>query len=68
MPLSYKEMERVLMDELRLYHHPIAVTYLATDEDVEKFAAATPHVTPVKPLTFCQCWPVWTSWAAPTPR
>ena len=54
MALSYKEMERVLMDELRLYHHPVAVTFLATDADVERFAAATPHVEPVKPLTFCQ--------------
>ena len=54
MPLTYKEMERVLMDELRLYHHPVAVTFLNTDEEVEQFIAATPHVEPVKPLTFCQ--------------
>jgi uncharacterized protein (DUF169 family) len=47
-------MEKILMDELRLYHNPIAVTWLFTDEDVENFKKKTPHVRPVKPLTFCQ--------------
>jgi uncharacterized protein (DUF169 family) len=54
MPLGYAEMEKILMEELRLYHHPIAVTWLFTDADVEMFKAKTSHVTPVKPLTFCQ--------------
>lgn len=54
MSLSYQEMEKVLMDELRLYHHPIAVTWLFTDDDVAEFKAKTPHVVPVKPLTYCQ--------------
>ena len=54
MPLSYAEMERHLMDELRLYHHPIAVTFLATDAEVAEFKRTTPHVVPVKSLTFCQ--------------
>lgn len=54
MALSYKEMEKILMDELRLYHHPIAVTFLFTDEEVAEFKAKTPHVTPIKPLTYCQ--------------
>lgn len=54
MSLGYQEMEKILMDELRLYHHPIAVTWLFTDEEVEAFKRATPHVTPVKPLTYCQ--------------
>ena len=54
MSLSYQEMERVLMHELRLYHHPIAVTFLKTDEEVETFKQKTPHVVPVKPITFCQ--------------
>ena len=54
MPLSHQEMEKILMDELRLYHHPIAVTFLFTDAEVEAFKSATPHVVPVKPLTYCQ--------------
>lgn len=54
MALSYKEMEKILMGELRLYHHPVAVTWLCTDAEVEEFIRTTPHVTPVKPLTFCQ--------------
>lgn len=54
MSLSYHEMEKILMDELRLYHHPIAVTWLFTDAEVEEFKQKTPHVVPVKSLTFCQ--------------
>ena len=54
MSLTYAEMEKTLMDELRLYHHPVAVTFLTTEEDVEKFASAMEYVVPVKPLTFCQ--------------
>lgn len=54
MALSYREMEDILMKELRLYHHPIAVTFLRTEEDVHSFAAAVPHYRPVKPLSFCQ--------------
>ncbi len=57
MSLSYAAMEKTLMDSLRLYHHPVAVTFLFSDEEVKKFAECTPHVVPVKPLTFCQ-WEV----------
>lgn len=54
MPRRYEEMEHALMEHLRLYHHPVAVTFLATDDEVEAFRQQTPHVTPIKPLTFCQ--------------
>jgi uncharacterized protein (DUF169 family) len=54
MSLGYAEMEKTLMDELRLYHHPVAVTWLFTDRDVEEFRARTPCVIPAKPITFCQ--------------
>ena len=54
MSLTYAEMEKTLMDELRLYHHPIAVTFLSTDSEVEEFKKNIDYVTPVKPLTFCQ--------------
>ncbi len=54
MALSYAEMEKILMDALRLYHYPIAVTWLFTDEEVENFKKKTPHTVAVKPLTYCQ--------------
>lgn len=54
MALGWAEMEKILMDQLRLYHHPIAVTLLFTDEEVQAFKAVTPHVVPMKPLTYCQ--------------
>lgn len=54
MALSYREMEDILMKELRLYHHPIAVTWMFTDAEVRNFASQTPHFRPAKPLTFCQ--------------
>lgn len=57
MPSPYQQIEAVLMKELRLYHHPIAVTWLFSDADVQAFAEQTPHCRPVKPLTFCQ-WEV----------
>ncbi len=57
MSLSYAQMEHTLMDALRLYHHPIAVTFLFTDEDVANFKKCTPYVEPVKALTYCQ-WEV----------
>ncbi len=55
--LSNADMEKTLMDSLRLYHYPIAITFLFSDEEVEEFKKNNPHVTPVKPLTFCQ-WEV----------
>jgi uncharacterized protein (DUF169 family) len=57
MPRTPRETEKILMDELRLYHHPVAVTWLFTDDDVENFREKTPHVAALKPLTFCQ-WEV----------
>jgi uncharacterized protein (DUF169 family) len=54
MSFTYAEMEKILMHELRLYHHPVAVTWLTTDKDVEEFKSRHECVAPVKPLTFCQ--------------
>lgn len=54
MELSYKEMQRVLMQELRLYHYPIAVKYFFKDEEIEEFQDNVEHFQPVKPMTFCQ--------------
>ncbi len=52
--LTNAHMEKTLMDALRLYHHPVAVHFLFTDEDVEKYASENEYVTPLKPMTFCQ--------------
>ncbi|MBQ3059525.1 MAG: DUF169 domain-containing protein [Desulfovibrio sp.] len=57
MALNWREMEETLMTQLRLYHHPVAVTWLFTEEDVARFRQTAPHVTPVKALTYCQ-WEV----------
>lgn len=54
MALSYQEMETLLMDALRLYHHPVAVTFLATEEEVEGFKQSADYLLPAKSLTFCQ--------------
>ena len=54
MARTYAEMEKILMDELRLYHHPIAVTFLKTDEELENFKQNHDYLIPIKPLTFCQ--------------
>ncbi len=54
MAMPYAQMESVLMESLRLYHHPVAVTFLFSDEDVDAFRGAASPFEPVKPLTFCQ--------------
>lgn len=51
---DYKEMQEVLMKELRLYHYPVAVTFLFSDELVEEYTTSMEYVVPVKPITFCQ--------------
>lgn len=53
MSRSYAEMQKILMEEMRLYHYPVAVTFLFTDEDVAQFREQ-PHYVPVRPITFCQ--------------
>lgn len=53
--MNYKEMEKILMDELRLIYRPIAVKFLFKDEEVQEFKANVENYTiPLKPLTFCQ--------------
>ena len=52
--LSHEDMQQILMDELRLYHFPIAVRYFFTDEEYEDFQANAEYVKPMKSLTFCQ--------------
>lgn len=52
--LSYKEMQKVLMDELRLMHYPVAVKYIFKDVELEEFKNNVSYHVPVHPLTFCQ--------------
>ena len=54
MSLSYAEMEKILRDELRLYHHPVAITWLFTDNEVKNFRAGHDCIVPAKSTTFCQ--------------
>ena len=54
MPLGYKEMQDLLMRELRLYHYPIAVNFFKNQSEVEAFKKKARYVEPVKPITFCQ--------------
>jgi len=53
--MSYKEMQDVLMRELRLYHYPIAVKFFYEKAELDHFHKnATGVFTPAKPMTFCQ--------------
>ncbi len=53
--MTYKEMQEVLMKELRLYHYPIGVKFFYDKAGLEAFQTAAPEIhTPVKPMTFCQ--------------
>ncbi|WP_028319684.1 DUF169 domain-containing protein [Desulfobulbus elongatus] len=54
MTLSYKEMQHILMEELRLYHFPIAVKFFFDQSEVAEFKKVHDYYTPVKPMTFCQ--------------
>ena len=54
MSLSYKEMQHTLMDELRLYHYPIAVKFFFDEAELETFKDKAEFYLPVKPMTFCQ--------------
>jgi len=35
--LPYKDMQKILMDELRLMHYPVAVKFIFKDEELEDF-------------------------------
>jgi uncharacterized protein (DUF169 family) len=53
--MTYKEMQEVLMREMRLYHYPIAVKFFYDQAEVDAFMEAAPEVhTPLKAMTFCQ--------------
>ena len=57
--MTFENMEKLLMDALRLYHHPIAVLFLFSDEEIAEFKKTYEYVSPVKPITYCQ-WEIAT--------
>ncbi len=55
MSLSYPELQKTLMDDLRLMHQPIAVKFFFNRAEVEEFKANVDNIyTPARPLSFCQ--------------
>ncbi len=52
--ISYKDMQEILMDELRLLHYPVALKFIFKEEELEDFVKNVSYYEPVKPLTFCQ--------------
>lgn len=52
--MSLKEIQKILMDELRLMHYPIAVKFIFKEEELEDFKKNASYYEPVKSLTFCQ--------------
>lgn len=55
MPPSYKEMQHILMEGLRLYHFPVAVTFLPDEAAIEDFCSRYEEVfAPANTVSFCQ--------------
>ncbi len=54
-PAPYVEMQRVLMDELRLMHYPIAIKFFFDAEELAEFEANCDRFyRPARPISFCQ--------------
>ncbi|XPV75885.1 MAG: DUF169 domain-containing protein [Desulfovibrio sp.] len=53
--MSYKNMQEVLMKELRLYHYPVAVKFFYDQAELDHFQDNAEEIhTPLKTMTFCQ--------------
>lgn len=53
--MTYQEMQKLLMQELRLYHYPVAVKFFYDQVQVDAFKNGTgEYNSPMKPITFCQ--------------
>ena len=52
--MTYQEMQRLLMDELRLMHYPIAIKYFFDQAELDAYKARGEYYLPAKALTFCQ--------------
>lgn len=54
MSQSYKQMQELLMRELRLYHFPVAVKFFFDQGEVDTFKGSHDYHTPMRATTFCQ--------------
>ncbi|WP_415716960.1 DUF169 domain-containing protein [Maridesulfovibrio sp.] len=52
--MTYKEIQELLMKEMRLYHYPVAVKYFFDQAEVDEFKEKAEYHVPLKPMTFCQ--------------
>lgn len=52
--LRYKEMSKVLMEELSLAHSPVAVKFFYTQAELDYFKARNDFHLPKTPTTFCR--------------
>lgn len=53
--MTYKEIQALLMKELRLYHYPVAVKFFYDACELKAFHDRAREIhTPLKPMTFCQ--------------
>ncbi len=52
--MTYKEMQELLMKEMRLYHYPVAVKYFYDQAEVDHFKENAEFHVPLKAMTFCQ--------------
>jgi len=53
-PEQYADMQRILMEELRLMHYPIAIKFFFDADELAEFQANAEHYRPAKPMSFCQ--------------
>ncbi|MBF0519361.1 MAG: DUF169 domain-containing protein [Nitrospirae bacterium] len=52
--MDNREIQHILMDELRLMHYPIAVKFIFNDKELDDFKNNATYHVPVHPITFCQ--------------
>ncbi|WP_031479423.1 DUF169 domain-containing protein [Maridesulfovibrio frigidus] len=52
--MNYKEIQELLMKEMRLYHYPIAVKFFYDQAEVDTFKENAEFYVPLKPMTYCQ--------------
>ncbi len=52
--MTYKEMQELLMKEMRLYHYPIAVKLFFDKTELDCFKNNAEYFVPAKSMTFCQ--------------
>ena len=51
--MMYKEIQELLMKELRLYHYPVAVKFFFDQNELNAFKKEAEYFVPAKTMTFC---------------